>query len=109
MATIWMSERFREWEKKPSAWPWTRPAMTTRRGGLLSSAGRSVAKMKANAINAAWRRNVSGMVQSSEKRVMIAPDWKIRDRTFKLARLRNARKVAAGQPAVGRPLLRERG
>lgn len=64
--------------------------------------------MRANAINAAWRRNVSGMVQSSEKRVMIAPDWKIRDRTFKLARLRNARKAAAGQPAVGRPLLRER-
>ena len=65
--------------------------------------------MRANAINAAWRRNVSGMVQSSGKRVMIAPDWKIRDRTFKLARLRNARKVAAGQPAVGRSLLRERG
>jgi len=39
--------------------------------------------MRANAINAAWRRNVSGMVQSSEKRVMIAPDWKIRDSTFK--------------------------
>ena len=71
-----------------------------------------MAKMRANAINTAWRRKVSGMVQSSEKRVMIAPDCENRDRTFKLAfklaRLRNVRKVAAGPACGRRPLLPKR-
>src|ERR1700758_2116985 len=33
-----MSLRESEWEKKPSAWPWTKPARATRRGAGESAA-----------------------------------------------------------------------
>ena len=64
--------------------------------------------MRANAINAAWPRNMSGMVQCSEKRVMIAPDWKTVTTRLSWRCCATWERWQLGLPAVGRPLLHKR-